>query len=153
MGEAPLILGPGAGRTLHVGPAEVTVKATADDTGGAFTLLETFGHEGGGPPMHVHLDAVEAFYILEGEFDIYVDENCTRCGPGSFIVIPRGAVHSFRIRTESAKKLNLYAPGAMVGYFDAMAAAASQGEPVSMPVQADIARQHHMEIVGPVPGS
>lgn len=41
----------------------------------------------------------------------------------------------------------------MVGYFEAMAmaTAASAGKPVSMPEQAEIARQHHMEIVGPVP--
>jgi hypothetical protein len=44
----------------------MSVKATAQDTAGAFTLLEADEPANFGPPLHVHRDAAEAFYVLEG---------------------------------------------------------------------------------------
>jgi mannose-6-phosphate isomerase-like protein (cupin superfamily) len=64
---AALVLRPGEGRPIDLGAFQMTVKATDDQTNGAFTLLEAQEPAGFGPPLHVHRDAAEAFYVLEGE--------------------------------------------------------------------------------------
>jgi hypothetical protein len=47
----------------------LTFKATGDETGGAFTAIETVAAPREGPPIHVH-DEDELIYIIEGEFRV-----------------------------------------------------------------------------------
>ncbi len=75
----------------------MTVKATRDETNGAFSLLEAEEPAGFGPPLHIHRDAAEAFYVLEGEYIIFLDGQEASCPAGSFIYIPAGVVHGFRV--------------------------------------------------------
>src|SRR5829696_8203106 len=44
-----------------------TLKASAEQTGGKFSLIEEFGQLQEGTPLHVHHEDDEAFYVLEGE--------------------------------------------------------------------------------------
>ena len=60
------VLLPGEGRAIDLGNFAMQVKATDQDSGGAFTLLEATEPPDFGPPMHIHHDAAEAFYVLEG---------------------------------------------------------------------------------------
>jgi hypothetical protein len=72
------------------------------------------------------------------------------CPAGSFIFIPAGIRHGFRVGTAPSRKLNLYTPAAMVGYFDELGAATKDG--AADPHRLDeIARRHGMEVTGPVP--
>jgi mannose-6-phosphate isomerase-like protein (cupin superfamily) len=144
------VLRPGEGRSIDLGNFVMSVKATADETGGAFTLLEATEPADFGPPMHIHHDAAEAFYVLAGEYVIFLDDQEIRCPAGSFIFIPAGLRHGFRVGGVPSRKLNLYAPAAMVGYFDDLSALIGAEE--VDPSQLDrIARRHGMEVTGPVP--
>jgi quercetin dioxygenase-like cupin family protein len=82
----------------------MTVKASAEFTDDAFTLLEAAEPAHFGPPMHIHRDATEAFYVSEGEYLIFIDDQETRCPAGSFVYIPAGAVHGFRVGAAPSKK-------------------------------------------------
>jgi mannose-6-phosphate isomerase-like protein (cupin superfamily) len=147
---APLILRPGEGRPIDLGNFAMSLKATAEQTAGAFTLLEAAEPANFGPPMHIHHDAAEAFYVLEGEYTIFVEERVFACAAGSFIYIPAGIRHGFRVDGAPSRKLNLYTPAAMVGYFDELSAAIASGD--ADPDRLDkIAGDHSMEVVGPVP--
>lgn len=128
----------------------MSVKATARDTGGAFSLLEADEPSDFGPPMHIHHDAAEAFYVLAGEYKIFLDDQEFACPAGSFIYIPAGVPHGFRVGHEASRKLNLYAPAAMVGYFDDLSAAMSRGmtDPGGL---SEIAKRYSMQVIGPVP--
>ena len=127
----------------------MSVKASSDETGGAFTLLEADEPPGFGPPMHIHHDAAEAFYVVEGEYHIFVEDQEFACPTGSFIYIPAGIPHGFRVGSEQSRKLNFYTPAAMVGYFDELAQlAGTEMEPVEL---AEVARRYGMEVIGPVP--
>lgn len=150
MTSEAFVLGPGEGRSIDLGGFLMTVKATAESTDDAFTLLEATEPPHFGPPMHIHRDAAEAFYVLEGEYLIFIDDEETRCPAGSFIYIPAGAVHGFRVGALPSKKLNVYVPQAMVGYFDELAAAIASGHADDDKLAA-IAERYGMEVVGPVP--
>jgi mannose-6-phosphate isomerase-like protein (cupin superfamily) len=141
---------PGEGRPIDLGGFEMNVKATDEDTSGAFTLLEASEPPGFGPPMHIHHDAAEAFYVLEGEYLIFIEDEEFRCPTGSFIYIPAEMRHGFRVGKVASRKLNIYMPAAMVGYFDDLSGAMSKGEADEGEL-AEIARRHAVEVVGPVP--
>lgn len=150
MSSIPMVLQPGEGRSIDLGGFMMTVKATAETTDDAFTLLEATEPPNFGPPIHIHRDAAEAFYIIEGEYRIFIEDQETRCPAGSFVYIPAGVVHGFRVGDAPSKKLNLYVPQAMVGYFDDLAAAIA-ADNVDDDHLADIALRYGMEVVGPAP--
>jgi glyoxylate utilization-related uncharacterized protein len=96
-----------------------------------------------------HRDAAEAFYVLAGEYVIFLEDREFICPAGSFIYIPVGHRHGFRVGSVPSRKLNLYSPAAMVGYFDELSAAITTNH-----ADADldaIANRHGMEVVSPVP--
>ena len=68
------ILRAGEGRAAWVVGDLYTVKASGADTGGAFALIEVLVPPQSGPPPHVHSREDEAFYVLEGEFEVHVDD-------------------------------------------------------------------------------
>ncbi|HSG12685.1 MAG TPA: cupin domain-containing protein [Gaiellaceae bacterium] len=139
---------PGEGRYIDLGEFGVTVKASERETGGVVSVLENAEPPGFGPPIHIHHDCAEAFYVLEGEYVMYLEEEEHVCPAGSFIFIPQGVRHGFRVGDVPSRKLNFYFPASMVGYFDDLAAAL-QRDSVSESELAGIAEAHQMEIVGP----
>src|SRR5437867_4450792 len=144
----PFVLGPNKGRLIDLGDFEMTVKADADNTGGVMSVLEAEEPPGFGPPIHVHHDSAEAFYVLEGEYVMYLEDREVVCPAGSFIFIPRGVRHGFQVGNVRSRKLNFYFPAAMIGYFDDLAAALQRAD-VDDDELAAIARTHAMEVVGP----
>jgi mannose-6-phosphate isomerase-like protein (cupin superfamily) len=143
------VVAPGGGRQIDLGPFEMALKATGEETGGVFSLLEAREPPGFGPPLHIHHDAAEAFYVLEGEYVMFLDEREVACPAGSFVFIPAGTRHGFRVGNVPSRKLNLFFPAAMVGYFDELSAAIARGD--ADDELAAIATRHAMEIVGPIP--
>jgi mannose-6-phosphate isomerase-like protein (cupin superfamily) len=146
----PLVLKPGEGRSIDLGNFGMSVKVAGAETGGVFTLLEATEPPGFGPPMHIHHDCAEAFFVLEGEYVLFIEDVEHRCPPGSFILIPSGLRHGFRVGDVPSRKLNLYAPAGMVDYFFDLSRAITGGEADPDKLD-DIARRHGMEVVGPVP--
>ncbi len=72
------------------------------------------------------------------------------CPAGSFIYIPAGLRHGFRVGDVPSRKLNIYVPSAMVGYFDELSEALRSGrmEPDALDA---MALRYGMEVTGPVP--
>ena len=146
------VLRSGEGRSIDLGVFSMTVKANSDETNGVFSLLEAEEPPHFGPPLHIHHDAAEAFYVLEGEYLMFLDDREEVCPAGSFIFIPAGMSHGFRVGAAPSRKLNFYFPAAMIGYFDDLSDAIRRAD-VDESLLADIARRHSMEVVGPVPES
>jgi mannose-6-phosphate isomerase-like protein (cupin superfamily) len=148
--SSAFILRRGEGRSIDLGNFAMSLKADGRATGQAFSLLEATEPAGFGPPMHVHTNAAEAFYVLEGEYRIFIEDDEQACPAGSFIYIPAGIRHGFRVGDRPSRKLNLYAPAAMVGYFDELGEAIKAGGADAERL-VDIARRYGMEVLGPVP--
>ena len=54
---------------------------------------------------------------------MYLEDSEVECPAGSFIFIPQGARHGFRVGDVPSRKLNFYFPASMIGYFDDLASA------------------------------
>ncbi|MEX2547485.1 MAG: cupin domain-containing protein [Chloroflexota bacterium] len=145
-----VVLFPGEGRHIVMGGFDVAVLATAESTGGAYALLETSEPTTkGGPPLHIHRDAAESFYVVAGAYSMHLAGQDYHCPPGSYVYVPAGMAHTFRVLEAGSKKLNLFTPAAMVGYFEELAAAIASG--IDESGLAEIAERHAMEVLGPAP--
>jgi mannose-6-phosphate isomerase-like protein (cupin superfamily) len=86
-------------------------KATLVDTLNGYCLHEMMKPPGEGPPVHVHADMEEAFYVLEGEFTFTVGSDDVVAEAGAFVLVPRGAPHGFRNSGDSdGRYLRLFSP-------------------------------------------
>jgi mannose-6-phosphate isomerase-like protein (cupin superfamily) len=144
------ILGPGEGRSIDLGNFAMSLKAEALTTAGGFSLLEASEPPNFGPPMHVHRDAAEAFYVLEGQYIVFIGSSVRECPAGSFVYVPAGVEHGFRVGPVASRKLNLYSPAAMVGYFDELSEAIGSGQATDG-LLSEIAERYGMDVTGDVP--
>lgn len=102
----------------YVSPPAELQKATAAQTEGRYTLLTGVFRPGGFVPSHVHADCDEGFYVLEGELTVRIDGESVTAEAGSFVFVPRGAIHSpGNASTAETRALMLFAPGGIEGFF------------------------------------
>jgi mannose-6-phosphate isomerase-like protein (cupin superfamily) len=120
-GEAGYVLGAGEGETISWPGVDIRVKASSEQTGGRFALLEDRSDEMI-VPLHVHQREDEAFYVLEGRLTVRCGDRTFDAGPGSFVFLPRGVPHGHTVAPEGARKLILLSPGGFEGFFREMAA-------------------------------
>ena len=59
--------------------------------------METRLPAGFSPPLHVHHDEHEAFYVLEGELEIACGSERYSAAAGAFAFLPSGIAHTFRV--------------------------------------------------------
>ena len=122
---------------------------TTQDTGGALSITDSVSPPGSGPPRHVHHDADEAFVVLTGDVEFWLEgERFTR-GPGQTAFIPRGKEHTFRIVSDIAcRHLLVLTPGGFEGFFGEMAAGRFQ-IPRDMAQINTSAEKFHLTFTGP----
>jgi quercetin dioxygenase-like cupin family protein len=100
--DAMIVRASGAGeKRWFFGGGLHTWKATAEETNGAFLLFEDHMASGKMTPLHVHPDADEAFYVLDGEIVVYADGREQRVASGGFAVALRGVPHAFMACVET----------------------------------------------------
>ncbi len=149
--ERAVIHLPDEGRLIETGSFRMTVKADSGDTAGGLSVIEADEPAGFRTRMHIHRDAGEAFYVVSGEYVMFVDSEEHICKAGAFVYIPPGVTHGFRVGPSPSRKLNIYVPAAMVGYFDALAEAHRLNTPLDPVAMADLRDRYAMQVIGEVP--
>src|SRR5215208_5393180 len=98
-----IIRGEGEGeRRWFAGGGLWTMKATAEETGGAFILVEDQMTLGKMTPLHTHPNQDETLIVLEGEILVHAEGREHRVGPRGVAVALRGAPHAFMVTSERA---------------------------------------------------
>ena len=110
-------LDPGEGEAWWWFGGLATIKATSEQTGGRYTLVEIlvpeFPREEG--LLHVHHFEDEGFYVLEGEMTFYVGDQTIKAQPGSFLFGPKDVPHAFTVDSGPARLLFILSPAGMEG--------------------------------------
>ncbi|HEY1084999.1 MAG TPA: cupin domain-containing protein [Prosthecobacter sp.] len=147
---ADIVISSVEGLPLHsVLGVDVRILAGAEETGGAYASYHARCAKGAGAPPHRHENADEAFFVLEGEFDILCGDRWRRARSGDHVFIPRGLVHGFTGASEaSATLLGMCTPAGHEDFFRDAAALAASGQMQAEAVMALCAR-HHIELVMP----
>jgi mannose-6-phosphate isomerase-like protein (cupin superfamily) len=120
---------PGEGERIAAGASTAVMKATAETTGGAFSMSEaTFPAGMNGPPPHAHRYTTDTFYVLEGTLHMTVGDSEFDASAGSYILVPPGVVHTFaNISDEPVRFLNINSPGWLEEYLRDLAGAMRRG--------------------------
>ena len=101
--------------------SEVQILLDADGTGGSMGMFTVNTPAAEGPPRHVHSDADEAFYLLEGEAEVLNGDKMLIMSPGEAAYVEKGKEHTFRFVGENGGKiLVIVAPAGFEGFFDAV---------------------------------
>ncbi len=116
--RVPIVRGPSVGRAVGVLDARSIFKVTADETDGAYAILEQEVPVGHGPPLHVHRHETEVFTILEGDFELTVGGRTILAPPGTTAACPRDIPHTFRnVGSTQGRLLLTVIPGRFSEYF------------------------------------
>ncbi|MFE0106552.1 cupin domain-containing protein [Streptomyces sp. NPDC059009] len=130
----------GEGPSTWLSGDAYTVKLRHEESGGSLTFMEASVPPGGGPPLHVHADADEAFYLLAGELEITADGETHQVGVGDFVFVPKGTAHKFRNPgVHTARQLLLFTPSGVDRFFLEAGKQAVPGTPPPAPELEDLA--------------
>ena len=92
--------------TILLGPGDIyTLLATTAETDGDYIALEALVPPDGGPPLHVHHDQIETFYILEGEMEMTLGDQVYEAKAGDYVHVSRGTPHRFVNRSRTTTKM------------------------------------------------
>jgi mannose-6-phosphate isomerase-like protein (cupin superfamily) len=120
------------------------IRATAADTGGAYSLVEVTAPAGLEAPLHVHHEEDEGFYVLEGEVEIEVGDERVELEAGQFALGPREIPHRFKVGPEGVRMLWVLTPA---GFEDMIEAVSVPAETLTTPPSDVVPPENAGEIV------
>ena len=122
------------------------LKVSGEDTNGGVCIYDTWRHQPGGPPLHVHEAQNEWFFVTEGEFDIRIGNDIHHLAAGDSVLGPVGIPHCFRNTTPTGRLMVMFQPaGTMEAFFTEGAALG----PLTPQTFAALSGRHGMRVVGP----
>jgi mannose-6-phosphate isomerase-like protein (cupin superfamily) len=159
-----LVLRPGAGRRS----GSLTVKVGADRSA-KWSVFEAVVAPGFDVGAHVHREAEEVFYILDGELDLLAFQpvstasddwrtwtsesgaEVVRAGPGSFMFVPAGCPHAFfNPGTKPVTMLFQTAPSGHERYLEELRELLSRPGPPDPAEIAELRRRHDIHQLTPL---
>ncbi len=105
------------GNSRWYGPSLMSHVVPSEATGGALTVVQFYGPQGGEPPLHKHSRDDEFFYVLEGEGTYECNGEKLRARAGSLVWFPCHTEHGFKFDTPTAKALVGVMPGDFEKWF------------------------------------
>ncbi|HEY0780457.1 MAG TPA: cupin domain-containing protein, partial [Gemmatirosa sp.] len=129
-----------------VGVSATTFKVATVDTQGALFAMEQANTKHGGPPLHLHRDVDEFWYVTAGEYLVEVGGRQFRAGPGACVLGPRGVPHRWAFVGDApGRMLITFTPaGRMQEWFERPRAPGAYTTP-----DPALFRQFGMELLGP----
>jgi quercetin dioxygenase-like cupin family protein len=104
-----------AERITGEGELGVALLADVEQLG----IVEVRSEPGGvAPPLHVHPQHAEAFFVFEGELTLRLEDREHRVEPETWVLVPPEVVHTFAVTGEErARFLDLHVPSSGFGDF------------------------------------
>jgi mannose-6-phosphate isomerase-like protein (cupin superfamily) len=133
----------------------VTLRYLYTESGGPYALLEWLAPAGAPrPPVHVHHETDEGFYVLEGTYRFLLDGERVDAAAGDHVLVARGRHHTFwNPGTKPARCLIVLSPPGFEPYFRELSdgLASAESEEAAMSVRQGLSARYDIEVVGPPP--
>jgi quercetin dioxygenase-like cupin family protein len=157
--------GENRGKSFHQGGMGVLFKIFGSETGGALAVVEHPVDPHRLIPPHTHSDVDEYTYVIEGEMGARIGDKVISAGPGSYVIKPRGIMHTFWNATDKPVRiLEILSPAKFEKFFEAMgdlmkhpdaqtpqrlgALAAEHGNTISMEWVAELKSAYKLKLLG-----
>ncbi len=123
----------------------IQFKVSTQETSGGTFILEHSNLVPGGPPLHLHPEQEEWFYVMEGEVLFQIGEKRMQLKVGDSVLAPRKIPHTFTaVGPKPGKLLIVFSPAGKMEQF--FRDATKHDAP---PQDAAFYRKYGMELVGP----
>lgn len=135
----------------------MSVKAGGDQTAGRLAQLVFSDPKGKASPLHVHDEAWESFYVIDGELTLFIGDDRIEATAGDYGLVPPGVSHAYLVRSDGTRFLATIAPAGTEAFFAELGVPVAPGDTQAPAVALDPeefarrARPHGIEIVGPPP--
>ena len=136
----------------RMGPNEIAILADAEDTQGAYSLVEwrMAPPPAPGPPLHRHLAEDEAVLMLDGSLDCTVAGDSRRLQSGDYVMVRKGTTHTLaNPGPDYARFLIILSPPGYEGFWKEMAELSKGGAPPPERVRG-LQEKYHMDAGGEV---
>ena len=80
----------------------VNIRVSVKDNSDKISVLEHRAYQNDSPPLHIHQNEDEIFYVLEGEFRFLIKDEEYHLRNGDILTAPKGVPHTYKI--ESARR-------------------------------------------------
>lgn len=137
------------GAAIDIGGWRFECKLSGKDTDGDYCVYDTVRTVKGGPPLHIHHDQDEWFYVREGEFVFQVGEESFRLKAGDSLFGPRGVPHTFAALADRSALVVTFQPAGAVEDLFNEASALSRTGPLTPNDWRALAAPRGIDIVGP----
>ena len=118
---------------------------TGADTQGRFTLIESENPPGIGPPLHIHHNEGEVFYVLEGQVEFTAEGETVVCEAGATVSLPQDSLHTWKVVGEKpARMLTMLMPAGLEAYSRKLSELGAGGPP-DVDKLLEISAQHGIE--------
>jgi quercetin dioxygenase-like cupin family protein len=145
------IVPPDAGVGYDWSADHTVVKVGAEDTSGAYALMEDHLKPGFALGLHRHDHHAETFYVLEGPIEFHVNGTWIVAETGTCIHVPPGAPHASRLPDGSkGRMLMIYQPSGFDGYL-AELATMTEADVGNRERMAQLNAKYDLVPLGPVP--
>ncbi len=136
----PIVLSPNAGREISVGSSKLFLKLFSEATNNKLSITEyELSPNFPGPPPHKHKVFEHAWYVLEGELTIQLQNEQSVLLRGSFVFIPKMTVHAFSNASDAiVKVLVIDTPGGFENYYDDLQTAFGNNKTIDQELMREI---------------
>jgi quercetin dioxygenase-like cupin family protein len=105
---------------------QLCIRVHGSQVNGRYAMMENVASPGTATPMHFHAED-EIFHILEGTVTFGVDGDVFNASVGSMVVIPAGAHHAWRNRSNAPiRMLTIFSPGGLEDLYPKLAGLSPQ---------------------------
>ena len=123
------VIEPEEGKSIGLGGLGVNFKLRGGETDKQFSVVEHPIDPGRLVPPHMHSREDEFSYVLQGRVGARVGDREAAAGPGSYILKPRGIMHTIgNAGPEPARIMEILSPAGFERFFDEMGAVAETAE-------------------------
>jgi quercetin dioxygenase-like cupin family protein len=138
------------------GLARITLDGDAAE--GSLDIVEVEARAGDMPPLHVHHEHDETFYVLEGEVSLHLPGRSVTLRSGEAFFAPLGVPHVYRVESETARWIVVGTPAGFADFVRDVSDEPAGGglpplgrehDPTRL---GEAAARHGIELLGP-PGS
>lgn len=116
--DAPVLSGPGTGRTVtYGGGSSAELKLEGIQSNSEYAVVEWRVRAGDEPPMHTHTREDETIYVLDGAITAFVGDQRIDVEAGSYAALPKGIPHGLTVRGDEVRLLITLAPAGAEYFF------------------------------------
>jgi quercetin dioxygenase-like cupin family protein len=141
------IVNPDQGEVPLKGPTRMRIVEDGSHTEHRLGVGEiTIAPHTDGPQQHRHAQHDEGFYVVSGSVRFTVGTTSYDASPGTWVLIPPGAPHTFaNVTDEPTVLLNTFTPDLYVQYFRDLRDLIESGEPVTKESNAAVMARYATE--------